>query len=52
MPARLQDVLQVFRLLVIDVAEHPLGEHFREPDDGVEGRPEPWDMFARNSDLC
>ena len=40
MPARLQDILQIFRLLVVDVAEHLLGEHFREADDGVERRAE------------
>ena len=34
---RPENILQVFRLLGVDVAEHPLGEHFREPDDGVEG---------------
>jgi len=37
MPARLQDVLEIFGLLLVDVAEHLLGEDLREADDGVEG---------------
>ena len=36
MSPRLQDVLQVFSLLLVDLAEHPLRQNFREPDDGVE----------------
>src|SRR5260370_29680177 len=40
MPSGLQDVLQVLRLLVIDITEHLLREDFREPDDGIQRRPE------------
>ncbi len=40
MPSRFQNVRQVFRLLLIDGPEHPLGQHFREPDDGVQRRAE------------
>jgi len=40
MSSRLQDVLQVFGLLFIDVSEHPLGEHFRESDDSVQRGPQ------------
>src|SRR5439155_10268112 len=40
MPSRLQDVLEIFRLFLVDLAEHALGEDFREPDDGVERGPE------------
>ncbi len=36
--ARLVDVLQVVGLLLVDLAEHALGEHFREADDRVERR--------------
>src|SRR5260370_20901969 len=36
MPPGLENILQILRLLVIDVTEHLLGENFREPDDGVE----------------
>src|SRR5215467_14064997 len=38
MPPRLQDVLEVFGLLLVDVAEHLLGQNLRESDDGVEWR--------------
>ena len=41
MLARLQNVLQVIRLLLVDLAKHPLGEDLREADDGVERRPQP-----------
>jgi hypothetical protein len=34
------NVLQVFLLLLVQLPEHALGQHFGEPDDGVEGRPE------------
>jgi len=30
------DVLQVFLLLVVEGAEHPLDQHLGEPDDGIE----------------
>jgi hypothetical protein len=32
----IQDVLEVLGLLLVDVAEHLLGEDLREPDDGVQ----------------
>ncbi len=38
MSSRLQNVAEVFRLLVVDLAEHPLGQDLREADDGVERR--------------
>ena len=34
------DVLEVFILLVVELAEHPLDQHLREADDGIEGRAE------------
>ena len=34
----LEDVAQVFRLLLVDLAEHPLGQHLGEADDGVQRR--------------
>ena len=37
-PARVEDVVQVLGLLVVDLAEHPLGQHLREADDRVERR--------------
>src|SRR5260370_38107488 len=40
MPPGLENVLQILRLLVIDVTEHLLREDFREPDDGIQRRPE------------
>src|SRR6185436_921182 len=36
MPSRFQNVVQVFGLFCIDLAEQPLGEDFREADDGIE----------------
>jgi hypothetical protein len=36
MPARVQYVVQVLGLFVVDVAEHPLHQHFREADDRIE----------------
>src|SRR5262245_38047289 len=36
MATRFHDVAQLFRLLVVDLATHPLEEHLREPNDGVE----------------
>src|SRR6266852_1335124 len=38
MPPGLENVLQILRLLVIDVTEHLFREDFREPDDGIERR--------------
>src|SRR5262249_52352032 len=35
MPSGLQDVVQVLRLLLVDLAEQPLGEDFREAEDGI-----------------
>ena len=37
-PSRVEDVAEVLRLLVVDLAEHALGQHFREADDRVERR--------------
>ena len=37
-PPRVQDVGEILRLLVVDLAEHLLGQDFREADDGVERR--------------
>ncbi len=37
-PRRLEDVVQVIRLLLVDLAEHPLGQHLGEADDGVQRR--------------
>src|SRR5262249_17433475 len=37
---RLQNVAQILSLLVVDLAEHPLGEDFREAEDGIERRPQ------------
>src|ERR1700730_17861304 len=37
-PSRLQNVTEVFRLLGVDLTEHPLGQDLREADDGVERR--------------
>src|SRR4051812_34595075 len=36
MPARFEDIVQVFGLLVVDVAEQALGQNFREAEDGIE----------------
>jgi hypothetical protein len=38
MVSRLEDVLEILGLLLVDVAEHLLGQDLREPDDGVERR--------------
>src|SRR5437867_953190 len=35
--SRLQNVGEIFRLLIVDLAEHPLRQHFREADAGVPG---------------
>ena len=40
MPAGGQDVLQVLGLLVVHLAEHPLGQDLREAEDRVQGGPE------------
>ena len=40
MPAGGQDVLQVLGLLLVHLAEHPLGQHLREAEDRVQGRPQ------------
>ncbi len=39
-PAGLQDIGEVLGLLLVDLAEHPLGQHFGKADDGVERRAE------------
>jgi hypothetical protein len=31
---------QILSLLLVEIAEHPLAQHLREPDDGVERRPQ------------
>src|SRR2546425_3313377 len=38
MLSRLEDIGDIFRLFVIDLAEHPLREDFREANDGVKRR--------------
>ena len=40
MGARGVNILQALRLLLVEVAEHTVGEDLREPDDRVEGRPQ------------
>src|SRR6266446_7211336 len=40
MPSRVQDVLQVFGLLLVQLAEHPLGQDFREANDRVQRCPQ------------
>ena len=38
MVTRVEDVAEIFRLLLVRIAEHPLQEHVREADDCVERR--------------
>ena len=40
MLARLVDVLEVVGLLLVELAEHALGEHLGKADDRVQGRPQ------------
>jgi len=49
MAAGLQDVPQVLRLLLVDVAEDALGQGFGETEDRCIGARSSWDMLARNS---
>ena len=35
-----QDVVEVLRLLFVDIADHPLAQHLREADDRVQRRPQ------------
>ncbi len=38
MPSGIQNIGEIFRLFVVDLAEHPLRQAFRKADDGVERR--------------
>ncbi len=38
--ARGEDVVEVLRLLLVDLAEHPFAQHLREADDRVQRRPQ------------
>ena len=40
MHARGVDVFEILFLLLVQLTEHPLGQHLREADDRVEGRPQ------------
>ena len=50
--ARREDVVEVLRLLLVDLAEQPLLQHLREADDRVQRRPELVRHVGQELDLC